>query len=190
MQFLPSARVYLLLLALPLLFTACRGPEGDPGPPGPPGPQGPAGPTEPTDIYVLRLVADSWSETGTFGEEGYGWIETWDNIPEIDQMVLDSSVVLCYEVSDNGLHTPLPYVIPFNGYVRSVIFAYQLGSCQVEIYDSDFQAAQPSTLEFKFVIVDEVGFEKTGIDYNDYQAVARHYNLAEAPELVYRASEQ
>lgn len=88
------------------------------------------------DLKVVYLeVRDNAWETVNNPDEGCFLYQTFDNVPEITQKVLNNGAVLAYLIESDGeieRENILPYVFPLdNGVMKNIRFDYSLGEFTV-----------------------------------------------------------
>ncbi len=176
---------HVLMIALAagaLLFTACgstagptgatgaTGPNGATGPTGPTGPQGPTG-----NANVQQYTFGSRTVTGN----------TTYVIPSITQAQLDSSIVLAYAFS-GGFWYPVLGVGPSSAFLTASAVNVTGGNMNVQFVQTNFNGSSYATsvtwTAFRVIVAPAstvTPLSAKGINYNDYNAVRKFYNLPE-----------
>jgi hypothetical protein len=174
---------HVLIIALALgafLFTACNstpGSTGATGPAGQTGPQGPSG-TNGTNgnANVQQYIFGSRTIT----------TQTTYTIPGVTQAQLDSSIILAYHQSANGYWFAVPG--PSGGSYSTKTFMEISQGLRYEVALLSFTGGSydtPTTwASFRIIIVPAstvttLSAKDIGINYSDYNAVRKHYNLPE-----------
>ena len=198
MKKIPMKRLVYFFMMLALAFgQACEGPEGPEGPPGPEGPTGPTGPAGPaTTASVFEFGVNF--EPDPDGD--YSAFIPFDAFAEEGLSVQESDVVLLYMLRgayelDNGtpvlIWSPMPQT--FLATQGSVIFNYVHTYLEVLIFiQSQFDLSTLSTealanltqnQAFRMVVLPgelmNGRVAKLKIDLNNYEEVAKYYNLTE-----------
>lgn len=183
---------FILILAL-AIGQACEGPQGEVGPqgePGTPGAAGPAGPAGPAGESGKAKVFDFQGINFTAANTYRVGIEYATN----NMTVGTNDVVMVYEfagaTNDNvTFWRPLPQTYYSNG--KPVVYSYAYSNIAVLI-DLDAEEAVLPTLGEEFTtnqvfrVVVIPGSLRNGrvikpnINYNNYEEVARYYNITEA----------
>jgi len=157
---------------LPVLFftfvVGCDGPVGPPGPPG----------NANVFSHTVIFSMDDAVFNGTVASSQY-------EIPDITGTVVDEGAVLVF-FREQDTWTAMPYTfgvespdLPAVDYTITMGFAYEWEFLEL-FYESSTDAVdlslQPDRT-VKIVIIDGLGFGKTGIDLTDYEAVKSFYGL-------------
>jgi hypothetical protein len=145
-------------LVLSLIVLSFKGPEGDPGPEG----------NANVRTYDLTTSSSGWVKVGTAGNSGYGYKAVWSMASYNYNFETDLLMVYL----DRGTSIiALPYTLHLetNTYSYDRTFTYKANNAQlsIEVYDSDFQTKNPSTLNYKIIIAKGMT-GKTNIDWSNY----------------------
>ena len=174
-----------------ILFTSCKGPQGDIGPAGPKGDTGTTGATGATgpkgDTGATGATGASGSGGGTSTTSnvfysnwlsvqftGFDEFSATINAPKITQEILDKGTVLTYAKSNvTGNVIPLPFAA-LNGTTRTTV-VYNLGKV---LLGANFNA---SSQTYRYIIIPagtSIGAgRKVSIDFSNYEAVKDFYGL-------------
>ncbi|WP_164891065.1 hypothetical protein [Botryobacter ruber] len=195
-------RLAYFFMMLALAFgQACEGPEG---PEGPPGPEGPTGPTGPAGPSTKAMVAE-FPVNFTRNQNGnYIVFLDLQQLQEVGIDVTESDVIMMYNlvaVDELEDGTPLLYWAPMptsfqvshNNTDYDVWFKYLHSFLDIGIYidtkldltllSTEDQQAITQNNYFRLVIIpgDFINgrVAKPNIDLNNYEEVAKYYNLTE-----------
>jgi hypothetical protein len=176
-------------LAITLFFSfsmvSCKGPEGPIGPQGPQGeagaqgpqgtqgPQGEQGPEGNADVKSYRFNLDLWDNQGSYLEKNI-------SLPAITQAIVDDGMVMLYFKNRSGEWSALPYSFTFNGFTRSLNFAYSLSN--IRIYLTSNESVLPGssyTGEYRAVIAPgNAGKKAYDVDWSNYYEVAEKFGFS------------
>ena len=170
-----------LTVAMFIFLDACKGEKGDVGPAGTAGPTGVAGTTG------ANGAVGATGATGTANVIYSPWsvisISTGSSAPytaevaasQITQDILDKGLVLCFFRNTSTLEVfPLPYSFPTSATTTQEAYAsYVIGKIKLR------SNITLSSVGFRYVIVPGgiAGGRKAAVDYTDYEAVKKYYNL-------------
>ncbi|HEY9262093.1 collagen-like protein, partial [Chitinophaga sp.] len=202
---MPMFLIAIVVITHLLIITGCSK-KGDPGPAGANGAQGPAGPVGPKGPGAISgtftLVNadyknDYWTiSTGAGGALGAASRAVVKSLPAITTDVFNTGTVMVYLKTPVNLSatatvwTPLPYDIRnFNvGYLTSFKFNYEAGKLRIYymFVQTDGSATVPDiynavipSYDYKYVVIPGTAAARASspVDLNDYNAVAKYYNL-------------
>lgn len=170
-------RYLFSILAIFLVFSACRGPEGLPGPAGPkgdPGPEGPPGESAFTIEYNVDFTSPDYSV-----------------LLELPIEVFEDEVVLAYMLwgvdnNDNEIWRPLPQSLILEEGLLIYNFDFTVSDVQVFMdssFDLDILGAEfTDDWWVRIVVVPSVFVNgRSALDLNDYNAVAKHFDIKRPP---------
>ena len=170
--------VVLLMGSLPFLYS-CDKLKGDVGPAGPQGEQGVAGPKGETGDAgtgtggALQFSRDTAS-TDADGALGFGFTLTQENAKAIEK-----GVILVYAKS-GGYWFPLPGLVFFGEDVTNYTFLYQVDKLALNLVILE-TVENPKIRKFESVRVVVIpasnGRLNAEVDYKDYEAVRKTFNL-------------
>ncbi|GAB3806872.1 hypothetical protein GCM10028819_43110 [Spirosoma humi] len=163
------------LFIVSICFQQCQPKAGDPGPKGDTGATGPAGPTGATGPQGPTGTADvqysPWIST-TFSGSGTLFTANITATP-ITQAVLDKADVRVYW-NEGGRILSLPYAETFGTTTFTVHQRIYVGRIELRA------SYALTTQQFRYVIIPgavAVGGRRAAIDYADYQAVRKAFNI-------------
>lgn len=161
--------------------TGAQGPQGTPGAQGPQGAQGPAG--------TANVIYSAWLNfpASSPGYMSSGAEKTWTfGAPRVTQEVLDKGTVLAYGKATNDVYS-LPLTEIFEGRLESYSIVWTLGVIRFYRKYAGAGSAPASFTSssyagftaFRYVIIPGgiPAGRQAAIDYNDYEAVKKYYNL-------------
>jgi hypothetical protein len=169
-------KYFLLASLLVFVFTACK--KGDTGPEGPQGPQGVAGPTGPQGPQGIAGNANVTQYT--YGAQNLSTISFSQLLVTTTQDTMDRSMWFVYL-----LYQPLTrwYTVPGPGVGGSTVYRVSLGYSggKVNIFiDKTGVGENYSQARVIRVYASSTGpGGRASVDFNDYEAVRRYYNLPE-----------
>lgn len=167
-----------LLLTSGLLFTQCKGPQGEPGPQGVTGATGATGPKGETG--TANVIYGNWIDMSnpTFWiKNGIGFTANF-SAPPITQDVLDKALILIYgRIEDRVYLTPYQH----NNLI-SIRTHSTLNRIHIQIMVDNISTFGSLLLtgmnQYRYVIVPGVvNGRKAAIDYSNYEEVKKYYNL-------------
>lgn len=178
----------LLIIAFLAFFSACEGPEGPPGPVGKQGPQGLPGPEGLPGEEAI--VFDDY-EAVDFVAPAYSFRL---NFPDYEALASDAVFVYAYWYTDDEGYE-VWRLLPQTAFVGEglVTYNYEHSARYVNIFlehSANLTGADlgPDELEewyFRIVIVPgqfDAGARKScPVDFSDYKAVSKFYNLPKLP---------
>ncbi|MBN8823765.1 MAG: collagen-like protein [Spirosoma sp.] len=156
-----------LLMAVCILQTACKGPQGEVGPAGPTGASGAAGPAG--NANVLQINYAGRAVTGSFTL----------NLPGVNADRANNSLVFCYIFGTNSNWYQLP------GFTNGGAYEYRTYLIPAATSILGISRVTNSTGTDTFVSIrvlviqasSVVNGRKAAVDYSDYNAVKAYYNL-------------
>ena len=159
---------YLLFISLLVTVWSCKpgdvGPKGDTGATGATGAAGPIGATGATG--TANIIYSDWANV-TFTGSGTSWIGKI-TAPKITQEILDKGMVKAYFKFGSSTYEGNYVNAPINA---SMYYFIDLGAINIR---ANFNASYP----WRYIIVPGgVGARKAAVDYSDYEAVKKYYNL-------------
>ena len=173
------------IATMAFLFSSCAGPAGPVGPVGPAGHDG-----QDANVYSMSInvTANDWD----FLSSG-----SWRlvlNSNSITQGIVDHGVVLVYiEDPDPNYYSwkliPLTYYYTDQSSTGETLYlsasiemSYYLNGVDIYWTESDFyDGNNPGSRTFRVVIIEGTAVAKSmPVDYSDYNAVAKAFNIVEA----------
>ncbi len=177
----------LLSLSIFIITLSACSKKGDTGPQGPAGNAGATGATGATGYSVPVIVEDfgvgptDWQHTGTAGSAGAHdyYYHTSSNLTTD---VMNGGAVLLYQqttVNSSTGYSAVPNSFyTTSGRMVSVRFAYTTHELDVQYYLDDFSFATfSSAVNFRMVVIPNVGKTSWPVDLTDYQAVKKYFHL-------------
>jgi hypothetical protein len=175
LQNIRKAIMILPLIAIALLSTQCKGPQGDKGVDG----------INYTHSVIYDIVAANWS-----GDTN-GYNASMD-VPEITEDIYYNGAVLVYrliEINPKSFNM-LPYTYVDNSFFSYLDYDVYVGSINLMLKEVEngvnITVAPEGTMSFKVVIIEGVSLAvlKSAVDIKDYNAVAKLLNLDRNRGLV------
>lgn len=171
---------YALVLSI-VFISACSKDEVA-GPQGEQGIQGPQGPAGSVDITVKTVTLYSYDfiEGGTAGDPQHKYSASV-SVSEVTSDVYYNGLVIVYYQGFGTTPPPwysLPQTIYRDGYSYTLTYAHRPGYVIVQRYDSNLYSQAPDfDLTLKIVVIPGSGKKEYDVDFNDYEAVKRYFNL-------------
>jgi hypothetical protein len=158
----------------------CKGPQGEVGPAGTTGTTGPAGPVGSPNVIYSAWAGSTWTQGSYFSATG----RYYDMVaPKVTQAVLDQAVIITYwkPAGSTSQVVALP-TRTADGAKWEWYPVYTVGQVRVWVVNdarTDIGASNIGTTnQFRYVIIPGgVGARKAALDYTDYEAVKRAFNL-------------
>ena len=154
----------MFALACGLFFTGCK--KGDTGPAGTNGTNGNA------NVVSSTITSSNWSYVSPSWEIAFSY-------PAITQTILDKGAVLVY-LKTGTSYAQLPMTFYQSAsYSTSLEVSNFLGGVKIWWTDSDLtQPSNPGSWTFKIVVIAASGrAANPNVNYNDYNAVKKAFNL-------------
>ena len=168
--------LYLTLMAVIIIYiTASCAKEGPIGPQGIQGEKGNPGSVN-IKTYNITFSNSDWYFLGTLGNSDARWVADFYN-SEITNDVFNNGTVLMYYKSSSGHWVSLPQTFYSGTFSYTLTYGYNNGSVFLARYDSDLNPINPGYLESKIVIIPGSGKKYWDVDYNDYEAVKKYFNI-------------
>ncbi|TDB64452.1 collagen-like protein [Arundinibacter roseus] len=170
--------LYALMIGLLPFLYSCEGPQGEIGPQGPAGPQGVAGekgePGESSGSGAFQF------STGEISTDEEGDVSFSLELNEDVAASVEKGVVLVYAKSGN-LWFPLPGIVFFGEEIANFTFVYGLDGVDLTFFLLQTTGADARTFQdIRIVLVPAInGRLNAEIDYKDYNAVKKAFNLAD-----------
>lgn len=170
-----------MMLATSIFFNACKGevgPKGDTGATGANGATGAKGDVSSANvIYSTWKPADSWVLSNYYGAIGrYFDIAA----PQLTREILDRGNVYVYWKPANNLDAVIPLPTTTHDF-REFFLEHKVSRIRIWFFNSirTDPGTLPSSNEFRYVIVPGgvAGGRRTAVDYSNYEAVKKAYNL-------------
>ncbi len=140
-------KLFLICIASFLMFACTK--EGAPGPMGP---AGPAGKNANVSTYYTTIFPSEWKMFGKFGTPGYYCFVEKD-FGALTPEIINNGAVLVYALM-NDADNQLPYLMPYNGYIKTL--RYDLNNYLIGfiVEDSNFKTEPfQDPIEFKIVVI-------------------------------------
>lgn len=162
-------RPLLLALTIMSIFAACK--PGDPGPAGPVGATGPAGPQGAVGTAnVTQITYGSRTHTGT----SIDYV-----MPNVSAAMLSQSAIFVYLSNSSAAWYPIPGI--FNGTNEYRTYITPATSSIVRMIRVSGGSGGTDTFSATRIVLIPAATVVTGrkaaIDYSDYEAVKKAYNL-------------
>lgn len=165
------------IVAIFIFLDACKGEKGDVVPAGVTGAVGANGAIgangQKGDTGTANVIYSDWMPltlTGSITSSSVATIQT----PKITQEIIDKGVVLSFVKFQIGYFYSLPLSFQIAGRVdERIAIRYLLGTATITTNMNSSGAL------FRYVVIPEgiAGGRRAAIDYTDYEAVKRYYNL-------------
>lgn len=179
--------LFILVVGVSFLFTACEGPVGPPGPPGFDGIDGNA------NVFSIKydIVDADWLASGNPGEDGY-FLFLDLVVPEITPDIVESGLVLAYyRQDDNSAWLALPFTEIIteagNEFTEVFDFIYDRELISLRSIATDRNAtAYVGTV--RVIVADGIPIARKGqgvsntsddIDWRNYEEVMAYFGLEE-----------
>ena len=170
---------FAIVMVMFILLDACKAEKGEVGPAGPAGANGTNGATGATGTIggtgatgaagatgTANVIYSDWA-TVTFTGSGTAWSGKI-TAQKITQDILDKGVVKAYFKFGSDIYEG-SYVSAVNGAIMH--YFINLGAINIR---STFNATYP----WRYIIIPGgVGARRAAVDYSDYEAVKKYYNL-------------
>lgn len=176
----------LLMLAISFSFMNCtkEGEKGEPGPQGKEGIDGQDGEDGNANVVsqTFNVSSSDWEESGTPGDDMYGY-EVTLNVPSITDDIVNNGMVYVYAVIQNNgsnVNFQLPFIYTYNGWTSFFEFAYEKSSVGIMALDDDLYTSQPSDMVFRVVVVEGNAYQSSisdGVDFENYKEVKKYFSL-------------
>lgn len=142
-----TLKFFAAFILLSAILSGCTK-EGEKGEPGEDG-------NANVKAYTFSPPSSAWNTTGTYDNPGYGYVTTFF-ISEITQDILNTGAVLGYmrSSSTDDVWFQLPAILTYSGWETNFELAYQVGSVQISVYDSDLKTAVPGNYDFKIIVIE------------------------------------
>ncbi len=168
--------LFLCLVGILPLLSSCDKLKGDIGPEGPQGAAGPKGdPGKAGDAAGAFQFSTDTLSTRADGSTAFGLTLTQDIASSIEK-----GVVLVYAKSGN-FWFPLPGIVPFGTEVSNYTFAYGVEKLELTflLFQRDATPKKRFFTNLRIVVVPAVNARlNADVDYKNYEAVRKAYNLA------------
>jgi hypothetical protein len=163
----------MMLMASVMFLDACKGEKGDIGPAGPAGPAGPTGATGATGAAgatgTANVIYSAWTNV-TFAGSGSNYTGTI-SAPKLTQDIYDKGAIHVY-MKDVSRIITLPYSQVIGGTSYTIHTRYSVGSIDM------IASYGLGTLPIRYVLIPGgVTARQAAVDYSDYEAVKKFYNL-------------
>jgi hypothetical protein len=155
----------LIISIIIVAIISCKGPQGEVGPQGTQGSQGIQGNAGP--IGTANVIYSEWTNI-TFTGSGSSW-QAKISAPKITQEILDKGLVKTYFKLDKNV-----YELP----LASGGLSYLYQSISIGNINLLSNSKWSSEIPWRYVIIPGgIGARRANIDYSDYEAVKKAYNI-------------
>ena len=177
---------FAVVMVMFILLDACKAEKGDVGPAGAAGANGTNGATGATGATGGTGATGATGATGTANVIYSDWISVtftgslaaYTGIitaPKLTQEILDKGLVQTYFKNTTGLVNSLNFYQP-NGTTPFSLWAYNTVG-KINMNGANYNPSSPSYLYRYILVPGGVGARKAAVDYTDYEAVKKYYNL-------------
>jgi hypothetical protein len=190
MKLLKAIRIFISVLFLSFVFTACEGPEGPMGPQGPQGEQGLQGPQGAQGVKgddgeagakSYRFTTSTSDFSGTGNERNATF-----TINAITSDIVENGAVMVYRYfgSSSGGWRPLPFTYVGNTGVQSLLFLFDVGELTIKATSNTGDPAVYAGTYRCVVIPGVAGKRGLPVDLMDYEAVREYYGFPQDLDLT------
>ena len=168
---------FAILMVMFILLDACKAEKGDVGPIGPAGANGANGATGAVGgtgaTGTANVIYSDWISVTFTGSltSCAGTITA----PKLTQEILDKGLVQTYFKNTIGLVNSLNFYQP-NGATPFTLWAYNTVG-KINMNGANFNPSSPTYLYRYILVPGGVGARRSAVDYADYEAVKKYYNL-------------